>query len=123
MAHAARIDAALRTLPPVLPRTRLEITGGVSRPPLERTPAVVRLYETARTCAAALGKELGEGGTGGGSDGNFTAAAGVPTLDGLGPQGDGAHAPHEHVIVPDLSWRAAFLAALLGRLRVAPEVE
>jgi glutamate carboxypeptidase len=77
---------------------------------------VVRLYQTARAVAADLGRDLGEGGTGGGSDGNFTAALGVPTLDGLGPQGDGAHALHEHVEIADLTWRAAFLAGLLSRL-------
>ena len=74
----------------------------------------MRLYEQARAVAATLGRELGEGGTGGGSDGNFTAALGVPTLDGLGPRGDGAHALHEHVVVEDLTWRAAFIGALLA---------
>ena len=71
--------------------------GGVDRPPLERSEAVVRLYDQAREIARELGQELAEGGTGGGSDGNFTAALGVPTLDGLGAIGDGAHALHEHV--------------------------
>ena len=123
MADAAWIDQAIRALPTVVPGTRLEITGGVNRPPLERTPAVARLFEMARECAHELGKELGEGGTGGGSDGNFTAAAGVPTLDGLGPEGNGAHALHEHVLVADLAWRAAFLAVLLGRLGPRPEVK
>ena len=66
--------------------------------------------------AAELGKELNEGATGGGSDGNFTAALGVPTLDGLGPDGDGAHALHEHVLLADLPWRAAFLATLMQRV-------
>jgi len=66
--------------------------------------------------ARTLGVDLAEGGTGGGSDGNFTAALGVPTLDGLGPIGDGAHALHEHVLVADLAWRASFVAALLLRL-------
>ena len=65
--------------------------------------------------AAALGRDLGEGPAGGGSDGNFTAALGVPTLDGLGAVGDGAHAAHEHVDVPALPWRAALLAGLLAR--------
>ena len=76
----------------------------------------MRLYEEARAAAAELGRELGEGGTGGGSDGNFTAALGVPTLDGLGPAGDGAHALHEHVVLHDLPWRAALVSALLARL-------
>jgi glutamate carboxypeptidase len=73
--------------------------------------------------AATLGRDLGEGGTGGGSDGNFTAALGVPTLDGLGPRGDGAHALHEHVEVEDLTWRAAFIAALLTDLPLSKEVK
>jgi glutamate carboxypeptidase len=116
MADARAIEAALAGLIPGTPGTRLEITGGVGRPPLERSPGVARLYEQARAAARELGRDLGEGSTGGGSDGNFTAALGVPTLDGLGPQGDGAHALHEHVLVADLGWRAALLATLLARL-------
>jgi glutamate carboxypeptidase len=116
MRDADRVERSIRGLAPVVPGTRLEIAGAVSRPPLERSPHVVQLYEQARTCARELGKDLGEGGTGGGSDGNFTAALGVPTLDGLGPEGDGAHALHEHVLAADLTWRGAFLAFLLNRL-------
>jgi glutamate carboxypeptidase len=116
LADAARVDTALRGLRPQIPGTRLDVTGGVDRPPFERSPGVVRLYEQARDAAAALGHELAEGGTGGGSDGNFTGALGVPTLDGLGPMGDGAHALHEHVVEADLAWRAALLAVLLTRL-------
>ena len=116
MSDAARIESALRALKPQTPGTSLEITGGVDRPPLERTAAVERLYEKARSVAAELGRDLGEGSTGGGSDGNFTAALGVPTLDGLGPIGDGAHALHEHVIVDELPWRAALVAGLMVRL-------
>jgi glutamate carboxypeptidase len=116
VADAARVEAALRALVPQLPGTRLELTGGFSRPPLERGEHVAGLYREAKSAAAELGFELGEGATGGGSDGNFTAALGVPTLDGLGPRGDGAHALHEHVELRDLPWRAAFLARLLGRL-------
>ncbi len=110
---AQSIQNALTGLVPAIPGTRLELSGGFSRPPLERTAHVARLYERAKIVAGRLGRELGEGGTGGGSVGNFTAAIGVPTLDGLGPQGDGAHAVHEHVVISDLPWRAAFLAALL----------
>jgi glutamate carboxypeptidase len=113
---AARLDSAFRNLRPQTAGTRLEVAGGIDRPPLERTPAVVRLYETARGVAEALGRTLGEGATGGGSDGNFTAALGVPTLDGLGAVGDGAHARHEHVLVDELPWRAALVAGLLRRL-------
>lgn len=116
MAAAAELEAAIGRLRPALPGTRLEVHGGIERPPLERTPQVVSLYELARTIALELGQALGEGSTGGGSDGNFTAAIGVPTLDGLGPRGDGAHALHEHVELDDLPWRAAFLATLLSRL-------
>jgi glutamate carboxypeptidase len=115
-ADAERVDAAIRRLRPVDPRTTIGITGGFDRPPMERSPATVRLFELARATAAELGTALGEGGAGGGSDGNFTAALGVPTLDGLGPMGDGAHALHEHVVISDLTWRAAFVAALLSRL-------
>ncbi|CAN5380747.1 M20 family metallopeptidase [soil metagenome] len=116
MAAAARVEDAVRGLVPTLRGTTLEITGGFGRPPLERTSQVMRLYEVARDAARELGVELGEGSTGGGSDGNFTAALGVPTLDGLGPMGDGAHARHEHVLRQDLCWRAAFVGLLLTRL-------
>ena len=116
MADAAILEQALRGLRPRLAGTRLELQGGVGRPPLERSEGVIRLYEVAREVARQLGQDLKEGGTGGGSDGNFTAALGVPTLDGLGPRGDGAHALHEHVETDDLAWRAAFLATLLSRL-------
>jgi glutamate carboxypeptidase len=115
-ADARRVEDSLRALRPRNPEVRLDLAGGIDRPPLERTDGVGRLYEEARTVARALGQELEEGSTGGGSDGNFTAALGVPTLDGLGPQGDGAHALHEHVVLGDLTWRAAFLAGLMHRL-------
>lgn len=116
MQEAARVDGFIRTLAVKSERATLEIAGGIDRPPLERTPAVVSLYETARDVAKALGQELQEGGTGGGSDGNFTAALGVPTLDGLGAIGDGAHAVHEHVEIDALSWRSALLAGLIARV-------
>ncbi len=113
MADAALLESAIRGLRAAHPAVRLEIAGAVARPPLERSPDVGRLYERAVSIAAALGHDLLEGAAGGGSDGNFTAALGVPTLDGLGPQGDGAHALHEHVLVDNLTWRAAFLAGLI----------
>lgn len=115
-ADAAALDAAFRGLKPVLPGTRVEIRGGISRPPLERNSHVAALYELARRAALELGQTLGEGSTGGGSDGNFTAAVGVPTLDGLGPRGDGAHALHEHIELDDLPWRAALAASVLSRI-------
>jgi glutamate carboxypeptidase len=116
-AAAAEVDAALRALCTVDGRTTIEASGGVDRPPLERTDVVVRLYEEARNIARELGQELAEGGTGGGSDGNFTAAIGVPTLDGLGAIGDGAHALHEHVDIETLPDRAALVAGLITRIQ------
>jgi glutamate carboxypeptidase len=116
MEDAARLEERIRVLRPVNPGVRIEVRGAVGRPPLERTEGVARLYYEAKEVAAELGVDLAEGGTGGGSDGNFTAALGVSTLDGLGPDGDGAHALHEHVIIEDLPWRAAFLAALMHRV-------
>jgi len=112
---ARRIEQTLQRLEPANPATRIVVNGGIDRPPLERSAAVVRLYEIAREVAAALGRTLGEGAAGGGSDGNFTAALGVPTLDGLGPRGDGAHARHEHVVLDDLPFRAALLGGVLSR--------
>jgi glutamate carboxypeptidase len=116
MDEAARVDEFIRALRVRSPRATLEISGGIDRPPLERTPAVVALYQAARTVADTLGYDLGEGATGGGSDGNFTAALGVPTLDGLGAIGDGAHAVHEHVDIESLSWRTALIAGSIARL-------
>jgi glutamate carboxypeptidase len=113
---AAQVDAALRALVAVNPRVKVEAEGGFDRPPLERTALVARLYDQARNVARRLGQDLSEGGTGGGSDGNFTAALGVPTLDGLGAIGDGAHALHEYVDIESLPDRAALLAALLAEL-------
>ena len=113
---AARIERALRALQPHDPRVRLEIAGAVNRPPMERTAGVAKLFELARNVAASLNWTLLEGATGGASDGNFTAALGVPTLDGLGATGDGAHALHEHVEIKELPRRAALVAGLLMRL-------
>jgi len=117
---AARIDAAFKALRPILPGARLVVTGGFERPPMERSAGVIALYEHAQAAAAALGQTIAEGGTGGGSDGNLTAALGVPTLDGLGGVGDGAHALHEHVLLDTLVPRTALLAALIARL-LSPE--
>jgi glutamate carboxypeptidase len=116
-AAAAEVDAAFRGLRPVDARTTIETRGGFDRPPLERSGKVERLYSEAREVARELGQELGEGGTGGGSDGNFTAALGVATLDGLGAIGDGAHALHEHVDIESLSERAALVAGLITRIK------
>ena len=116
---AGLVAAAIRGLQPHRRGTTLSIAGGIERPPLERTAGVARLYEIARGLAADLGIDLAEGGTGGGSDGNFTAALGVPTLDGLGALGDGAHALHEHADLDSLCWRAALAAGLMARLSQA----
>jgi glutamate carboxypeptidase len=113
LAEADRIDAAIRGLQPRLPGATLQIEGGLNRPPMERSPAMAALFEQARANAAAMGVELQEGSTGGGSDGNFTAAMGVPTLDGLGPEGEGAHAAHEHVVTESFPRRVALLTGLL----------
>jgi glutamate carboxypeptidase len=116
MAQGEAVMSRIRALQPALANTSIELTGGLNRPPLERSPGVVALYEQARRLAAELGFELGEGSTGGGSDGNFTAALGIPTLDGLGVEGSGAHAAHEHIVIADLPRRAALLVRLLMTL-------
>jgi len=113
LAEAERIDRAIRGLQARLAGAVLDIDGGLNRPPMERSPAIVGLFEQARQIGAAMGVELREGSTGGGSDGNFTAAMGVPTLDGLGPEGEGAHAAHEHVVTESFPRRAALVAGLL----------
>jgi glutamate carboxypeptidase len=114
--EAERVDKALKRLAPVLPGAVLKVEGGMNRPPMERSPATVALYERARDIAASMGVDLPEGATGGGSDGNFTAALGLGTLDGLGPEGEGAHAAGEHVIVASLPRRTALIAGLLAEL-------
>lgn len=114
-ADGARIEAALNALRPLDPRVRLEVRGGINRPPMERGPGVAALFALARDVARSWGEDLTEGATGGASDGNFTAALGVPTLDGLGGVGDGPHALHEHAIVDFLPRRAALLAGILAR--------
>lgn len=115
-AEAERMNALLRGITPRLAGTTVTVTGGMNRPPMERTPAIAALYETARSIAADLGFSLDESLTGGGSDGNFTAGLGLPTLDGLGAVGGGAHALTEHVIVEEMPRRAALLAHLLERV-------
>jgi len=107
------LQAQIHALKVADPRCILHIEGGLKRPPLERTPGVVDLFEKARHIASCMGMDFGEGSTGGGSDGSFTAAMGIPTLDGLGVEGDGAHALHEHIVIEDIPRRAALLAQLV----------
>jgi len=113
MKDAAGIDKKMRSLRPFNRKCKIEITGGINRPPMERTAGVVALYEQAKAIARDLGWKLGEAAVGGGSDGNFTAGLGIPTLDGLGGVGDGAHAPHEHILISELPRRAALIASLI----------
>jgi len=116
VADAERIDGVLRRLQPVRAGARLTVEGSFERPPMERSRDGHRLFELARDIAGEVGRRLEEGTAGGGSDGNFTAALGVPTLDGLGAIGAGAHALHEHVLISELPWRAALVAGLVSRL-------
>lgn len=109
------VERKLRALKPVNAMARIELRGGFNRPPMERRHAAA-LFSKARILAAKLGFALSEASTGGGSDGSFAAALGVPTLDGLGGVGSGAHAPDEHILIRELPRRAALLAALIASL-------
>lgn len=113
MKDAAGIDKKMRGLKPLNRKCKLEISGGINRPPMERTAGVAVLYAKAVGIARDLGWKLGEAAVGGGSDGNFTAGMGIPTLDGLGGVGEGAHAAHEHILISELPRRAALLAGLI----------
>lgn len=115
-AESTRLTQAILGMQPVTAGVVLHPSGGFNRPPMERSPKIVHLFERVRTIAVELGLDLKEGQTGGGSDANFTAALGVPTLDGLGMPGAGAHADHEHILTTYLPLRAALLALLLLRL-------
>jgi glutamate carboxypeptidase len=112
-ADGLRIERKFAALQSQDPRCRLTITGGINRPPMERSRGTVRLLRQAQALAGELGFDLDEASTGGGSDGNFTAALGIPTLDGMGAVGEGAHARHESVLVEHLAPRTALLAAML----------
>ena len=111
---APRVEKLFRGLRCTDPHCKLEISGGLNRPPMERKHGTIALYKQARKLAAELGFVLDEAATGGGSDGNFTAALGVPTLDGLGAVGEGAHAAHESVVIEHLVPRTALLAAMIA---------
>jgi glutamate carboxypeptidase len=114
-ADGPRIERKFAGLKPGDKHCTLAVTGGINRPPMERTRGTVHLYRTARMLAAELGFTLEEAATGGASDGNFTSALGIPTLDGMGAIGDGAHAPHESIAIEHLAPRTALLAGLLSR--------
>lgn len=112
-AEAERVESSLRSLKSIDQRVSLELLGAINRPPMERTDAVVALYEKARDIAASFDYQLGETQVGGASDGNFVAALGVPVLDGLGPTGNGAHTLDEHIFVSDIAKRATLVTMLL----------
>lgn len=113
---ASPLDRKFHSLRPFDKRCSIQVEGGMNRPPMERTPAIGKLFETALNCAWELGVNLEESSTGGGSDGNFTAALGVPTLDGLGGAGEGAHAVNESILTDRIADRTALLAMLLSKL-------
>jgi glutamate carboxypeptidase len=111
--EAARVDTAVQNLTPRLPGAAVTVEGGVDRGPMERDEQMIRAFRYVQEIGRSLGLELPEGGSGGASDGNFTAAMGIPTLDGLGGDGLGLHAAHEQVRIRSLPRRAALLAKLL----------
>jgi glutamate carboxypeptidase len=113
---AAHVERLFRSLKVSDPKCKLTVTGGINRPPMERKAGTIALFKKARAFAAELGFALEEAATGGGSDGNFTAALGVPTLDGMGAVGDGAHAAHESVVIEHLVPRTALLAAMIASI-------
>jgi len=113
LAEGERMVKTILNLAPQLPGARLSVTGGLNRPPMERTPQIIAAFQKAKAIGAGLGLDLLEGSTGGASDANFTGALGVPTLDGLGAVGNGGHSVDEHVIASSLPERTALLAAIL----------
>jgi glutamate carboxypeptidase len=116
LSEAPKLDRKFKALKPVDKRCSIEITGGLNRPPMERSKGVAALFEKARLLGRDLGVNVEESATGGGSDGNFTAALGIPTLDGIGAVGLGAHTPHEHLFVDRIADRTALLAKLVAAL-------
>lgn len=116
MKDAAALEKKFKALKASNKRCKITVTGGLNRPPMERTKAIADLFQTAKKLAAGLGVKIDESMTGGGSDGNFTAALGVPTLDGLGGVGEGAHATHESILIDRIADRTALLAKLVAAL-------
>jgi len=113
-ADGKRLERKFAALKPVDRRCTISVAGGINRPPMERTRGTVKLYRQARSLAAELGFVLEEASTGGGSDGNFTSALGIPTLDGMGAVGEGAHAKHESIVLEHVAARTALLAGMLA---------
>jgi glutamate carboxypeptidase len=114
IADAEAVTQKLHALQPRDPECRLRVTGGLNRLPMERTPGTIALFEQAHELASSLGFTLEEAATGGGSDGNFTSALGIPTLDGMGAVGQGAHAENESIRIDALAPRTALLAAMIA---------
>lgn len=112
-AAGERVADQIRALQPVTPGAQLFIESRESRPPLERDDKMIRAFAQAKAIGKKLGLDIREGGSGGGSDGNFTASIGIPTLDGMGPTGDGLHAEHENVLISSLPEKTALVAAIL----------
>jgi glutamate carboxypeptidase len=113
---AKKIERMFRGLRPINKKCRVEVVGGVNRPPMERSKGTAALFAKAATLAHDLGFELQEATTGGGSDGNFTSAIGIPTLDGMGAVGEGAHASNESILIEHLAPRTALLAAMIAKM-------
>ena len=111
--QAAGLDRKMRSLKPFDKRCKLSVEGGINRMPMERNKGVAALYHKAKSLAKQIGWTLEEAAVGGGSDGNFTAGMGIPTLDGMGGMGNGAHALHEHIVVSELARRALLLAGMI----------
>ena len=113
MHQAAALERKLHSLKPFDEHCKLKMTGSINRPPMERTPGVAKLYKKAQEVASQFGWKLEEAAVGGGSDGNFTAGIGIPTLDGMGAVGEGAHAIHEYIVISELPRRALLLAGMI----------
>jgi len=111
--QAAALHRRFRSLKPFDKHCKLNIEGGSNRLPMERTAGVAALYKKAQAIAKQIDWKLEEAAVGGGSDGNFTAGMGIPTLDGMGGHGTGAHAVHEHIMISELPRRALLLAGMI----------
>jgi len=122
MADAQRLEELILGLQPHNPRTRVTVSGGINRPPMERTPGVASMYDLAVKAGREIGLQVSEASVGGGSDANFVTPLGVPVMDGLGAVGDGAHAVNEHILVESLPFRSALLASLIRELQSVDEV-